>query len=286
MKILVTNIPEKEIDLVVLVLTAAGIFCQIEREDRLFTVLVREADMDRAVDNLCRYVEENPVVDGKSTSPPYGKSLAGVWMALCLLVIYTVPLHMSRKHFFRQMYDASSEHIVSGELYRAATALFLHKDAHHLLSNMLGISIFGSILCSMAGWGFGTFLILFSGILGNLFTAFFYGDVWHRSIGASTAVFGAVGLFSGMTFLQKYHGSKKRIGAFLPLGSALVLLGFFSAGEHTDILAHLFGLVAGIVLGGVSVGVAERFRTGKLQLAFLCAGIGIVLLSFLSPICF
>ena len=286
MKILATHISEEQIDIVVLVLTAAGINWQIEKDGLFYTVLVGEADMDRAVDNLCRYVEENPSPANhlEFEPAPYGKSLAGIGMALCLLLIHAVLLHLSRNQFFRRLYDASSEHILSGEVYRAATALFLHQDAHHLLSNMLGISIFGSICCSMAGWGLGTFLILCSGILGNLFTAFFYGDVWHRSMGASTAVFGAVGLISGMAFLQKYHVPKKRFSAFLPLGSALVLLGFFSAGEHTDILAHLFGLVSGIALGGMWMAAASRLRPGKFQLAFLFAGIGIVALSFLSPL--
>jgi membrane associated rhomboid family serine protease len=113
---------------------------------------------------------------------------------------------------------------------------------------MAGIAIFGTCVCLITGQGVGWLMIVLSGILGNLINAFFY-KTGHLSVGASTAVFGAIGILAGYNFLLKFRSPDQRIKAWLPLGGGLALLGLLGSGKNSDIGAHFFGFVFGILLG-------------------------------------
>jgi membrane associated rhomboid family serine protease len=92
-------------------------------------------------------------------------------------------------------------------------------------------------------------MVLLTGALGNLANAALQLP-GHRSIGASTAVFGAIGLLSAFQFWSKFRRPGHRLKAWLPLAAGLALLGLLGAsGERTDLMAHLFGLLAGLLLG-------------------------------------
>jgi len=124
----------------------------------------------------------------------------------------------------------------------------LHADTLHLMGNIAGIAIFGTAVCTIMGWGVGWFMILATGIVGNLTNALLYTS-GHISVGASTAVFGAIGILSAYQFFKKFKQSGQKIKAFLPLSCGLALLGILGSGEHSDLMAHLFGFLAGILLG-------------------------------------
>jgi len=110
------------------------------------------------------------------------------------------------------------------------------------------VAVFATAVCSVTGWGLGWLLILISGICGNILNAYFY-NYGHRSIGASTAVFGAVGLLCAYQFIKRVRSRGSRFQIWLPLGAGLALLAFLGASTHTDIMAHLFGLLSGMVIG-------------------------------------
>ncbi len=123
------------------------------------------------------------------------------------------------------------------------TALTLHADGQHLLGYLLIGGGFIPMLCRALGSGLDWSLLLLSGSFGNLLNAFLQAPL-HRSVGASTAVFGAVGLLAAI------HLLRERQRWYLPLAAALALLALLgSEGENTDLGAHLFGLAVGIVLG-------------------------------------
>jgi membrane associated rhomboid family serine protease len=85
--------------------------------------------------------------------------------------------------------------MLDGEWWRPLTALSLHADAGHLLGNAAFGSFFGYTVARYLGNGFGWLAIVASGALGNLINGLVSGAD-HRSIGASTAVFAALGLLS------------------------------------------------------------------------------------------
>lgn len=146
---------------------------------------------------------------------------------------------------------ASAAGILQGEWFRCATALLIHADAPHLIGNMVGLAIFGSAVCGITGAGVGILLISAAGLCGNLLTAALHQS-HHLSVGASTAVFGAVGV---LVAHQVRHRITRPGGltwrTFLPVGAGMALLGFLSAGPRVDIMAHLLGMLAGGFLGAV-----------------------------------
>ena len=145
-------------------------------------------------------------------------------------------------------YSASAEAILKGDFYRTVTALVLHADWGHLLSNMVGIALFGTVVCLRLGYGLGLSVILISAAVGNGFKALIYQS-GHHSIGASTAVFSALGIASMMQAVVRWRNPEKRKLAWLPPAAAVALLAFLGASLKTDILAHFWGLLCGAAAG-------------------------------------
>ena len=85
------------------------------------------------------------------------------------------------------------------------------------------------------------------GVLGN--AAAVVIDPHHLSIGFSTATFGALGLTSVFGFVARYRDRVQRKRAWLALGAGVALLAMTGAGERSDLLAHIFGLGAGALVG-------------------------------------
>ena len=142
---------------------------------------------------------------------------------------------------------ADARRIGAGELWRCVTALTLHADLPHVLANAVSATVFVGAVCGLLGVGLGSAAVLASGALGNLANAWVRGGD-HHSVGASTAVFGAVGLLCALAFSHRRRGSRRRRVA-LAVGAGLALLAMLgTAGERVDLWAHFFGLGAGLVV--------------------------------------
>jgi membrane associated rhomboid family serine protease len=139
-----------------------------------------------------------------------------------------------------------------GEAWRLGSALFLHADLGHLVSNLLGgIFVFFSVV-TVLGAQRGWLLILVSSLLGNLVAASINYPGPYHSLGASTAIFGGLGLLTGRAlFTVRKTDHPHRIRTVIePLAAGLALLGLFGAGGlHTDLVAHLGGFFSGLALG-------------------------------------
>ena len=151
---------------------------------------------------------------------------------------------------------ASGKIIREGEWWRTVTALTLHADFAHLMANVASGLLFAAFAVPQFGSGVTWLAIIASGAAGNVLNASFYAHEQHTSIGASTAVFGALGLLVAAEFLARIRSpqTRGRWHLFVPLGAGLGLLAFLGAGdEHSrvDHMAHLWGFIAGLVLGAV-----------------------------------
>jgi membrane associated rhomboid family serine protease len=142
---------------------------------------------------------------------------------------------------------AASGRITSGEWWRAVTALTLHVDAGHVLSNALALAMFGTAVCLQFGSGLGLWLILGAGVVGNVMNAVTHPPA-HTGVGASTAVFGAVGVLAGAQFARRRWGGRPG-SVWAPVVSGLLLFAMMGTAEYTDVLAHLWGLAVGLVIG-------------------------------------
>lgn len=139
-----------------------------------------------------------------------------------------------------------------GEWWRTWTALWLHADLGHLISNAAnGFMIFSVVIATFglyAGWS----LIGAAAIAGNLATVAFHAGDDYRSLGASTAVFAALGLLVGhavRVVSQANHPHRWRT-LLTPLFAGLIILGLYGAGGvEVDVLAHALGFTAGLLFG-------------------------------------
>ena len=166
---------------------------------------------------------------------------------------------------------ASSERIMLGEWWRALTALTLHGDIAHFAANLVTGLIFAGFLAGQLGGGLAWLSIIVGGGIGNVLNAAFYFRETHHSIGASTAVFGALGQLVAVEFMARLRSGEPRRKWHLvvPLGAGLGLLAFLGVGEEqsrTDFMAHLWGFLAGFVLGTLLAAArADRWRGRAIQ---------------------
>lgn len=147
-----------------------------------------------------------------------------------------------------------------GEWWRLGTALFLHADPGHLISNMLsGIFAFSAVVGTI-GLGRGWLLLALASVSGNLAAAALNYPGPYRSLGASTAVFAGLGLLTGRAIRAvRGDGPRRQWPSVLaPLAAGIALLGLFGAGGiQVDIGAHATGFAAGIAWG-FSAGIAAH----------------------------
>lgn len=279
------GLSREEVETFGLVLLSYGIVHQSVKQGSSWELRVEQTQAAEAETLIRDYQIENPEV---CPAPEilyydYKKSLAGVWGALLLAAVHLAVHTGVDGQLLKIAYAASAESIVSGEWYRAATALLLHADIVHLVGNMVGMAVFATAVCSITGWGVGWLLILASGISGNLINAYVYG-YGHSSIGASTAVFGALGLLSSYQFLKKIQTPSSRFQVLLPLGAGLALLAFLGSSSHTDIMAHLFGFLSGVVLGLVYSGWVRYPFEWRWQAVALFCVIVVLITAWFRPI--
>jgi membrane associated rhomboid family serine protease len=137
-----------------------------------------------------------------------------------------------------------------GEWWRTATALWLHADLSHLVSNAGGGFLVFSAVIATFGFAPGWALLAASSITGNLAAAAAHSGDDYRSLGASTAVFAGLGLLTGRAVrVLLRSGHPRRRAVLTPLASGLVVLGLYGAGGiHIDVLAHATGFTSGLLL--------------------------------------
>ncbi len=230
-----------------LVLAAMGI--DYRQEDTLLLVPGEEADLARQ--QLQAYYEENsnwpPPPNWihqrhKQIPPPPTLMMIG---ALFLFFQVTGPWQPGNPWFEAGAID-SSRILDQGQWWRLVTALSLHGNGTHLLGNCLIGGFMVHLLSLTIGYGSGWLLLLFTGALAN-FLNIVLRDGPHYSVGFSTAVFAAIGMFSGLK-IKIGRGAPLRF--LIPLGAGAGLLAFLGTeGQHTDLGAHLSGFCCGIVVG-------------------------------------
>jgi rhomboid protease GluP len=242
-----------------LVLQSASIWHVIRRSPAGWVLLVHDADYPSASTSIDRYEAENRDWPPPPTRerPRHGASPAIplVFAALVAFFLVTGPEQRGSIWFARGV--AMSSQVLSTEPWRAVTALTLHADATHVLGNAISGTIFASAVQRRLGSGGAALAVLASGILGNVANAFYHrvSGVEHGSLGASTAVFGAIGLLAA-TQLVLHRGDSRRARTWLEIAAPIVggfaLLGTLGSGSgdgRTDLGAHLFGFLSGVLLG-------------------------------------
>jgi membrane associated rhomboid family serine protease len=206
---------------------------------------------------IALYLSENPTAENPPAQPPHMRSYSAVYAVATILIIHLATGSGPHRRAFFAAFGADAEKIMAGEFFRCITALLLHGDSAHLLANMASAALFGTFAANAYGWGIAWFLMVLSGAQGNFLTAWWYGHN-HLAVGASTAVFAAVGLCAASSFRQWHHDRSGRLRPWIPLAGGLALVGWLGTGPQSDILAHLLGFGAGLANGALYARVVGR----------------------------
>jgi membrane associated rhomboid family serine protease len=234
-----------------LVLEAADIRYEISEGAGDFTLVVAAPDAVRARAELDAYARENrdgsaPVV----TTPHRGSGWGGALGYAAVLTLVGVLQHQNTFGF--DWLAAGRTHaglIRQGEWWRAVTALSLHVDLPHLAANMAIGGLIGLFAGQLLGSGLAWASILFAGTMGNLFNAW-TRQPNHTSVGASTAVFAALGIVAAHAWKRRRRTDESRLARWAPLVAGVVLLGYLgTGGARTDVAAHVAGFLSGVGLG-------------------------------------
>ncbi len=254
-----------------LVLFSAGIPFRVARVPHGYALQVHRRNIERADSELQAYTAENAAsVAAKADAPPVefrgaAPLYAAMVVSLSMFCFYSVtgPSRPDVRWFAEGSAHASL--IRAGEIWRAVTALSLHADFAHLVSNMLFGTFFLAVLGRSLGPGVAFGLVLLSGAGGNLANAFLR-STGHISIGASTAVFGAVGVLCGFEIVRRaQRGDRWRL-VIAPFGAGLAVLAMIGSGAgRVDVFAHLFGLLVGVPLGVSARFAMQRPPGGRAQ---------------------
>lgn len=207
----------------------------------------------RAAHELRHYLRENrrsavaPVVWPNHPHAIYGV----IGYALVLIAVTFAVLMGAGDNNWKSAGVLDAGFLHRGEWWRVLTALTLHGDVLHLLSNLAFGALFGYPAARLFGPGVAWLLILLGAGLAYGIDALLHPPQ-HHLLGASTAVFTALGLVASYGWRRHLRNWSPWMRNSAPLVAGIALLAFTgTGGENTDILAHLAGFVVGTGIGAL-----------------------------------
>lgn len=259
------------------VLAASRIRHRLVPTDVGWAVVVAGRDGARASAALRAYDRENQA-EAHVPAPSVGRhSIAlGIAAGALLLAFFAVtgPRHAGVAWFERG--SASADHILRGQVWRAVTALTLHADLGHALGNAVACAVLIPPVSQALGPGTGLAVLLLSGMAGNLMTALVHGAP-YSSVGASTLTFGAIGVLTAQAIAARRQNRAARRRPWVVIVTSLVLLVLLGTARDADVLAHVFGLASGLVLGLVVALARPRVHSPRREWTLAVAAIAVVL---------
>lgn len=251
-----------------LVLAAAEIPHQVLHEPGGSVILVPAELSARAIHEIDLYDEANPP---PIVRPPrvirYQNAMPGILVYIA--VVCGITWLAGESAFDMNWLRAGridGELVRSGEWWRTVTALTLHSGLGHLAGNLVFGVLFGLFAGRLLGSGVAWFAIVVAGAMGNLLNTLLL-DTAHRSIGASTAVFAALGIVAGYVWKARLMSQERWVYRNGPIVGGLALLMYTGTGDaNTDIGAHLFGFVSGFGAGMLLSRARQGILDTRLQL--------------------
>jgi len=247
-----------------LVLTAVNIASDVRFDGVEFLLCCSVADAPWAVAHLAQYDNENrPAVSGGVHVEARWHPHAWIGVVVYAIVLIGVALAIANGWWRPEAFDngtLTAATIRDGQWWRAWTALTLHVDADHLVANLGGGIWFGYLAARQLGGGMAWFFIVTGAAIANLIEAT-VAPATHRAVGASTAVFTALGLMAAHSWRIRLPMRLSAARRWAPLIAGIALLGWLgTAGENTDVVAHALGFGVGCLLGAT----AGRHRVQRL----------------------
>jgi membrane associated rhomboid family serine protease len=272
-----------------LVLHALDIPYELVSVEQQTTIVVPVEFVEKAKYELWQYDQENrkPKPRVAAITPAYESGVAGVavYVAIICLVAWFAGEALFNRDWFT-LGRVDGELIRDGEWWRTVTALTLHSGVRHLAGNIVFGILFGLMAGRLVGSGIAWCGIVIASAAANFLNTSLLEST-HRAIGASTAVFAALGLVSGFVWRAKLMSQDRWPYRLGPIVGGIALLAYTGTGDaNTDIGAHLAGFVCGF-LAGTGLTLAASYLTQKsLQLAAAGGAITIVVFAWVVALGF
>lgn len=200
------------------------------------------------IENIVKSSLENKVyVDLKEDKKLKKLAILSTNTSITYLIIYILVLIFAvvynRQEEFIASFAITPNIVYDKEYYRLFSAMFLHINITHLLSNCLSLYIFGTRVEKFMGKQFFLIVYILGGIIGSIFSVLFTQAV---SVGAS----GAIYALEGATF---YFVTKNRVALdginfhiMLILSVLGLAIGFTE--NNIDVAGHIGGFLAGFIM--------------------------------------
>ena len=211
---------------------------------------MRSQDRDAAERALAAYVRENTPPPPPPAPRPLARGAIRAALAF-VLVEYLVAVAASRGLWGAAWVDRGildGMAVRAGQWWRPVTSLTLHADFAHLLANLGFGAVFLGLAARVYGAGVAPALMLGAAGLAGAVEALGLPP-GASSLGASTAVFAALGLLAPVRWpargrLQPWMARAATFAA------AVALLGLLGAGDpRVDVTAHGLGFGFGVLAG-------------------------------------
>jgi rhomboid protease GluP len=211
------------------------------------------------------------------------------WLTLLLasLIVATYCLqvfadHSTPKHPYDPLLlgiGMKGEAVFAGQWWRIVSAIFVHVDLYHLLSNLCFLLLFGTIAESVFQRAGYVALWFLTGIAGSMAQLVALSPQYY-GFGASGVAFGLVGALWAAYCLERVPSPTiKRRWTIVILLGFFIILGLLPdwLQAHSFNAAHLSGLLAGMIFGLVI-----PVRTTPAPVRRLCVILAIVAIVFLG----
>lgn len=267
------------------VLTAMAVPHQVLDESHAWHLWVPASEAARAQHELSSYWRENQwVAQRPPQSPAIDSGVLGVLGFL--LVIWALPWLQSWNFGpmspgqWHQHGAMAAAAVMDGQWWRTVTALTLHADIGHIVSNSAFGALFGGLLCRQLGSGVAWLVTLGAAALANFANAILQPDSFV-SIGASTATFAAMGMLATVVWRRGYYRNLDWRRSVAPIFAAFALFSFTGIGDlNTDVMAHLFGGISGGLAGILAARIPMRWLSPRVQLTAGAASVVMIAMSW------
>ncbi len=279
-----------------LVVAAMELPYWIERESGAWVLRVEENERERVSVALAEFEDEERSRPRAQKPEPLEIPKFALFATLAAMVLFYRLQNVASTDLIERGV-ADDARILHGEWWRIFTALTLHGGTEHLASN-LGLAVFAfAFAFARFGAGAGLLGTVLGGALGNLLNAFAHSAKPHHSIGSSTALFASLGLLAGGELAARlmHRPSRTSWQLLVPVGAGLAFLALFGGGGsnrdgtptmesgNVDVMAHLFGLVAGIFLGAIFFATGlRRGAAPRVQMLCIAAAISVLGVAWLA----
>ena len=273
-----------------LALQARGIGHMIQSGGSGVRITVAESEVAAALEELrAIQVEETTWDQPQPAPPPLRTSGVRGAVAFGLLILVLFPIGQLGAFDLNWWKEGlmSAGLVRDGEVWRTVTALTLHVDLQHLVGNLVFGGLFGLLAAQTLGTGLAWWCTLLAGAAGNL-TESFLTPPDHTAVGASTAIFGTLGLMVTSEWTRRGQQRSPWVRRVAPLFGGAVLFGWLGVGDgsgRVDVLAHATGFAAGAVIGVVVARLQLARRTGpRAQAALVVATVALIALAWAAAL--